>query len=80
MAERDFHAIYERRKAAGDPNVLYRARGGTTIGLPDELHQRIAEAAEARGVSASWLVRRLLAEGLDNLKPATELRLTKEDA
>ena len=77
MTERDFAAIYARRKAAGDPNVLYRNKGGTTLGLPEDLRKRLSEAADERGVSVSWLARRLLVEGLDRLTPADALRLTR---
>lgn len=78
MAERDFRAIYAKRKAAGDPNVMYRNRPGTTLAVTAEIHDRLKGAADERGVSVVWLARRLLTEGLDSLKPATELVLTRK--
>ena len=78
MAERDFKAIYAKRKAAGDPNVLYRTRGGSTIALDAALADRLAEAAQERDVSQAGLARKLLIEALDMLRPVDEFRLSRK--
>lgn len=52
------------------------ARRSVSIRLEANLADRLSAAAEERVVSVSWLASRLLAEGIDRLIPADELRLT----
>lgn len=48
--------------------------------LSAELRERVVAEAEARGVEARWLVNQLITEGLDNLLPAEQFRLTRSQA
>ena len=50
----------------------------TVLRLPRELRNSLADAANARLVSMNWLATELLREGVANLLPANELRLTRE--
>lgn len=55
-----------------------KARTSTALRLTPEVHQRLIEEAEARGVSLNWLVDRLLAEAVERLVPVEEgWRLTR---
>lgn len=45
--------------------------------LDTELIERLQKEADARVVSMTWLVRRLLEEGLDRLVPVEEFSLTR---
>lgn len=47
------------------------------IRIPTDLRDRLTEAATQRGVSVSWMVAKLLDEGLSDLRPAEEIRLTR---
>ena len=49
----------------------------TAVRLPEELHQRLREAAYERDLSINYLVVKAVEEFLDNLIPAEELRLTR---
>lgn len=55
-------------------------RGGaiaTGWSVPPDLKERIEKAAAEYGVPETWLVQRLLIEALDEMKPASEFRLTR---
>lgn len=52
-------------------------RYATQIRFPADLLSRLHEEAEARGVPVNWLVCKLVQEGLDDLIPASEMRLTR---
>jgi predicted transcriptional regulator len=54
-----------------------KARTTTAIRFPDEVHQRLKEAAEERDLSINFMVVKAVEEMLDNLLPASELRLTR---
>lgn len=58
----------------------YDDRIGTALRIDRDLHERIAAEADARGVSANWLIVRLVAEGLDRLIPVDELRMTRGES
>lgn len=45
--------------------------------LPHDLHARLERAATERGVKTTWLVTKLLEEGLDRALPPSEFRLTR---
>lgn len=55
----------------------YGDRVNTGMRLPRPLHERLVAAAEERSVSVNWLVERAVADFLDRLIPADELRLTR---
>ena len=59
------------------PKVHTAARVATAIRLPAALHERLAAAAEERGLSANYLVNVAVEELLDNLIPVADLRLTR---
>ena len=44
--------------------------------VDEALRDRVQQAADERGVSREWFLRKLIVEGLDALKPASEIRLT----
>lgn len=48
-----------------------------TITITQEMKNRLDAEAEARGVKAGWLARKLLAEALEDLIPAEAIRLTR---
>lgn len=48
-----------------------------TITVDQEMKNRLDTEAAARGVKAGWLARKLLQEGLDDLVPAEQIRLTR---
>lgn len=50
---------------------------GKPVRVPPDLHARLLDAAEERGVSMAWFMAKLLTEALDNLRPADEMRLTR---
>lgn len=54
-----------------------RRRSSTGIRFADDLHERLTEAAEERGLTLNWFVNRLCEEGMERLVPANELRLTR---
>lgn len=49
----------------------------TMLRLPRDLHARMSEAADERGVALNWLAVRLLNESMDRLIPVDELVLTR---
>lgn len=71
----DGNASYGRVKAG----PRSKDRKGIHVRLPDEIRDRVTDEAEARGVSASWFIERLVIEGLQRLIPASEFTLTRED-
>lgn len=52
-------------------------RTTTAIRFPDELHERLKEAAEERGLSINYVVVKAVEEFLDRLIPIEEFRLTR---
>lgn len=50
------------------------------IRIPNDLRDRLAIAADERGVSVTWIVAKLLDEALTDLRPAEEVRLTRHVA
>lgn len=57
-----------------------KRRSATCIRLPESLHDRIEAEAKSRGVPMNWLITRLLAEGVERLIPADEMRLTRRES
>ena len=53
-------------------------RQGIHVRMNDDLRARVVAEAEARGVSASWFIERLVTEGLERLIPSDEFTLTVE--
>lgn len=53
-------------------------RFGKPLRLRPEVHTRLLAAADERDVSAAWLANRLLSDALDNLVPASEMKLTRD--
>lgn len=51
-------------------------RRQVNLTLSEETAERLADAATERGVSQSYLASSLIAEGLDRLVPAAEIRWT----
>lgn len=58
----------------------YENRVTTAVRLPEELHDRLREAARERDLSANYLVIRALEEYLDRLVPIEEFSLTRPPA
>lgn len=56
---------------------MAKQRTTTAIRFPDELHERLKEAAEERDLSINFLVVKAVEEFLDRLVPASEFRLTR---
>ncbi len=52
-------------------------RSATAIRFPEELHERLREAAEERDHSINFMVVKAVEEFLDRLIPAKELKLTR---
>lgn len=48
------------------------------IYLTDGLYERCYKEAEAREVKVTWLIDRLVKEGLERIVPAEEFRLTRK--
>lgn len=46
--------------------------------LPKDLADRVKVEADARGVTMSWFLGKLVAEGLDQLIPVEEFSLTRK--
>jgi hypothetical protein len=57
--------------------VVIRRRDTATVRLPPDLAARAKAAAEERGTTMTWLVARLVREGLDAMTPG--LTLTHPD-
>jgi hypothetical protein len=55
-----------------------RNRKGVHVRLPDDILARLEAEADARVVSTSWLVTRLVTEGLERLRPVEDFVLTLE--
>lgn len=53
-----------------------RPRTTTAIRFPDELHERLRQAADERDLSINFLVVKAVEEFVDNLIPVEDLRLT----
>lgn len=60
------------------PKTHKTKRTSTAIRFPDHIHQRLIEAAAEWELSVNWLVNRAVADFLDRLIPANELRLTRD--
>lgn len=54
-----------------------KQRTTTAIRFPDEIHERLKQAADERDLSINFLVVKAVEEFLDNLLPADEFRLTR---
>jgi predicted HicB family RNase H-like nuclease len=54
-----------------------KQRTTTAIRFPEELHERLRKAADERDLSINFLVVKAVEEFLENLVPASELRLTR---
>jgi predicted transcriptional regulator len=54
-----------------------KKRTTTAIRFPDELHERLKDAAEERDLSINFLVVKAVEEFLERLLPANEFRLTR---
>lgn len=52
---------------------------GTTVQFSLVVRDRLAEAAEERGLSVNFLVNRAVEQFLDRLLPVAEFRLTRDD-
>jgi predicted DNA-binding protein len=52
-------------------------RTTTAIRFPDELHDRLKQAADERGLSINYVVTKAVEEFLDRLIPIEEFRLTR---
>lgn len=55
-----------------------RARTTTAIRFPEELHDLLRTAADERDLSINYLVVKAVEDYLPRLKPASELRLTRD--
>lgn len=53
------------------------SRTTTAIRFPDELHERLKQAAEERGLSINYVVVKAVEDFIDRLIPAEEFRLTR---
>ena len=54
-----------------------KARTTTAIRFPEELHERLKQAAEERDLSINFLVVKAVEDFLDRLLPVEEFRLTR---
>jgi predicted HicB family RNase H-like nuclease len=54
-----------------------KQRTTTAIRFPDELHERLKQAADERDVSINFLVVKAVEESLSRLLPPEEFRLTR---
>lgn len=50
----------------------------TGLRVPPALLEQLHAAAAERGLTANWLMCKLLTEAMDNLRPASEFKLTKD--
>ena len=51
------------------------AKVNLAVRMPPELHERLVDEAEAREVSANWMMNRAIEEFLDRLIPTDELEV-----
>ena len=56
---------------------MSKSRTTTAIRFPDDLHDRLKEAADERDLSINFLVVKAVEEFLERLVPADEFRLTR---
>lgn len=61
----------------GNPKRRSDAGRTLSIRLPEELLARLDQEASTRLVSRSFLAERLIIEGLDDLIPVADVRLTR---
>jgi hypothetical protein len=61
------------------PRVYDEPRIATAVRLPEQLHERIRKAAGERQVSVNFLVERAIERYLDQMVPAGELQLHRDD-
>ncbi len=54
-----------------------KKRTTTAIRFPDDLHERLKDAADERDLSINYLVVKAVEEFVENLIPVGELRLTR---
>jgi predicted DNA-binding protein len=62
---------------AARPATSKNPRTATAIRFPEELHERLRDAAEAYGLPLNFLVVKAMEEFLDNMIPPSEFRLTR---
>lgn len=55
-----------------------KSRTATAIRFPEEVHERLRDAADERDLSINWLVVKAVEDFLDRLIPVDELRLTRD--
>lgn len=56
----------------------HEKRVTTAVRLPEDLHQRLKDAAEERDVSVNLIVTKAVAQYLDGLLPADEVLVTRQ--
>ena len=56
------------------------ARTSTAIRFPDDLHDRLRQAAEDYGLPLNYLVVKVMQEFLEDMVPPNELRFTRRSA
>ena len=60
-----------KKRKIGRPRMYQRPPKILVVPLPAPIHQAVKREAAARGISASRLVRHMLAKGLCSLRPPT---------
>ncbi len=55
-----------------------RSRTATAIRFPEELHERLRQAADGYGLPLNFLVVKAMEEFLDRMIPPSEFRLTRD--
>lgn len=55
-----------------------RSRTATAIRFPEELHERLRQAAESYGLPLNFVVVKAMEEFLDRMIPPHEFRLTRD--
>lgn len=65
-----------RRKATGKKPA--EPRSATAVRFKPDLYERLVAASEDHGRSINWLVNEAVADYLDRLLPASEVKLTKD--
>lgn len=57
-----------------------KPRTATAIRFPEELHERLRQAAESYGLPLNFLVVKAMEDFLDRMIPPEEFRLTRDRA
>ncbi len=55
-----------------------RSRTATAIRFPEELHERLRQAADSYGLPLNFVVVKAMEEFLDRMIPPSEFRLTRD--